>query len=57
MVSQLKNEMRALNAAIIQEEYGLLNVRIDLLENRKSEYLQTMLAGGVLAIKIGRAHV
>ncbi len=49
-VNNLKNEIRNINKAIIQEEYMLLNQRISLLEEKKAEYLKTMLSGGVLAI-------
>lgn len=45
-VNRVKDEMRGINASIVSEEYGLLNSRIELLDEKKREYLSSMLAGG-----------
>lgn len=44
--NQIKDEMRDINAALVSEEYDLLNSRIELLNEKKREYLTSMLAGG-----------
>lgn len=49
-LSTLKKEIRDLNNLMIREESQLLAARISSLERKKSEYLKTMLVGGLIAI-------
>ena len=49
-VNRVKQDMRGINSAIVTEEYGLLNARIELLDQKKREYMVSMLVGGGLAI-------
>lgn len=51
-VNRIKEDLRSLNAAIVTEEYGLLNARIELLDTKKREYITSMLIGGGLAILV-----
>lgn len=49
-VNRVKEDLRSINAAIVTEEYGLLNARIELLDEKKSEYITSMLLGGGVTI-------
>ncbi len=44
-VDALKNNILLINKAILDEEYELLNMRIRVLQARKSEYLITLIGG------------
>ncbi len=49
-VNRVKEDLRSLNSAIVTEEYGLLNARVALLDEKREEYINSMLLGGVMTI-------
>jgi PAS domain S-box-containing protein len=49
MIDNLKDSIRGLNSAILEEEYGLLNKRILGLEQQKSSYFNSLLIGVVFS--------
>lgn len=49
-INTLKADIRAVDSAMIKDESELLNARIASLEQKKAEYLTTMLLGGIIAI-------
>lgn len=49
-VNRVKEDMRSINASIVTEEYSLLNSRIELLDEKKREYLINMFSGAILTI-------
>lgn len=50
VVKRLKKDIFRVNADFLEEEYGLLNQRIKIVENRKDQYLLTLLIGGSVAV-------
>lgn len=49
VIRQLKTNLHNINQSILQEEYALLNNRVDFVENKKTEYLKTLLIGLVVS--------
>lgn len=48
-VSRLTSDMSRIVGDFLREEYQLLNQRIKIVENKKDEYLNTLIIGGVVA--------
>lgn len=44
-VNSMKNNILRVNSAVLQEEYGLLNERIGVVEGKKSFYLNSLMVG------------
>ncbi|HPF47006.1 MAG TPA: ATP-binding protein [Emcibacteraceae bacterium] len=47
-VNRLKDDIIRINAAVLEEEYNLLNGRISALEVQKSKYLYTLIVGVIV---------
>lgn len=48
-VNNLRNNITRINSAILKEAYETLNVRVQILENKKSEYFYTLMIGIIVA--------
>lgn len=48
VITNTKNDMLRINSGILKEEHSLLNNRIALLDEKKSDYFYTLCIGGIL---------
>jgi PAS domain S-box-containing protein len=49
-INDARVNIRRINDAILNEEYGLLKERIALMENKKRQYFNSLLSGGLVGV-------
>ncbi len=49
IIDGLRDDIMRINTGVLSEEYKLLNARIDLLEDKKSQYFKSLLIGVISA--------
>ncbi len=49
-INDARINIRRINDAILNEEYGLLKKRIQMMENKKHQYFMSLLSGGLVGV-------